>query len=75
MSDLSIELQRLREQDNDLALIIDAFAVIDDIYRASLRAMGQAADPIPAVKNSAEVTLSVNASTSTASRTIASSDK
>ena len=69
---LTSELQRLRDQDMDLALILDTFAAIDHAYQQSLEAMGQANPEIPSVKNSAEITLSVNSSVSTASQLVQS---
>jgi hypothetical protein len=72
---LTDELQQLREQDADLALILDTFATIDHVYRQSLMAMGQVNEDIPTVKSSAEITFSVDASTSTASHLIVPENK
>lgn len=68
---LTSELQRLREQNKDLALILDTFTAIDHAYRESLKAMGQVNGGTPVVKSSAEVTLSINPSISTANHWIA----
>lgn len=72
---LTSELQQLREQDADLKLILDTFAAIDHAYRQSLKAMGQINEDIPTVKSSAEITFSVDSSTSTASHLIVSENK
>lgn len=69
------ELRQLRERDPDLALILDTFATIDQIYHQSLVAMGQENEDIPLVRNSTEVTFFVDASTSTANRVIRSESK
>lgn len=72
---LTSELQQLREQDADLALILDTFAVLDDVYRQSLKAMGQLKEDIPSVKSSAEVMFSIDPSTSTVDHLIVSENK
>jgi len=67
---LSDKLQQLREQDADLSLVLDTFAALDHVYRQSLMAMGQVDKATPTVRSSAEVTFSVDASTSAASHLI-----
>lgn len=67
---LTDELQQLREQNADLALILDTFALIDHVYCQSLQAMGQINKGIPTVKSSAGITFSVDVSTSTASHLV-----
>lgn len=60
MNDLSDELQRLRKEDQNIAQILDGFKVLDDIYQESLKAMGHITEALPAVRSSANVTLSLD---------------
>jgi hypothetical protein len=62
------ELKRLRDQNPDLAQILDAFSAIDQVYQQSLEAMGLINEELPSVKNSAEVTLSLGSSISTSNQ-------
>lgn len=58
MNGLTNELRRLREDDPDVALILDVFGEIERVYRDTLEAMGATNKHTPEVRNSAEVTIS-----------------
>ena len=58
MNGLTNELRRLREDDQDVALILDVFREIERVYRDTLEAMGSTSKHTPEVRNSAEVTIS-----------------
>ncbi len=58
MSSLTNELRRLREDDPDVALVLDVFGEIERVYSDTLEAMGVTSKYTPEVRNSAEVTLS-----------------
>ena len=58
MNSLTDELLRLRENDPDVALILDAFGEIERVYRDALEAMGVTSKHTPEVRNSADVTVS-----------------
>ena len=66
MINLTAELQRLREQNPDVALILDTFAAIDQVHREALKAMVGTKEAVPSVKSSAYVTLSTSPTSSTA---------
>lgn len=54
----SDELFRLREENEDVALIFDTFTAIDRIYQESLRAMGFVSKERPLTQSSDSITLS-----------------
>ena len=57
---LTEELSRLREQDADVALIINTYSAIDSAYKKALSAMGlDMSQTVGNARNSAEVTLFV----------------
>ena len=58
MNIVTSELRSLRENNPDLALILDTFEEIERVYQGTLEAMGSVTKNIPKVMNSAEVTLS-----------------
>ena len=58
MNSLTNELRRLREDDPDVAFILDLFGEIERVYQGALEAMGTASKPAPEVMNSAEGTVS-----------------
>jgi hypothetical protein len=59
MEELSLNvLNRLREDDPDVAHILDVFGEIERIYHEALEAMGAVNKSVHAVGNSAEVTVS-----------------
>jgi len=58
MNVVTNELRSLRENDPDLALILDTFEEIERVYQGTLEAMGSVSRNIPKVMNSAEVTVS-----------------
>ena len=58
MNSLTDELRRLREQEPDVALILDTFEEIERVYRDTLEAMGVTGKHTLEAKNSAEVTIS-----------------
>lgn len=58
MNSLTNELRRLREDDPDVALVLDVFGEIERVYRDALEAMGVTSKHTPEVMNSAEVTIS-----------------
>lgn len=58
MGSIAEELRRLREEDPDVALVLDTFREIDLVYRCALESMGGIYKYKPEVKNSAEVTIS-----------------
>ena len=58
MNRLTNELCRLREDDPDVALVLDVFGEIERVYRDTLEAMGVTSKYTPDVRNSAQETLS-----------------
>jgi hypothetical protein len=60
MDRLTNELYRLREEEPDVAHVLDVFGEIERVYRDTLEAMGVTRKHVPEVRNSAEVTLSFN---------------
>ena len=58
MNNLTNELNRLRAENSDVALILDVFEEIDHVYRETMEAMGIIYTLTPEVKNSAEITVS-----------------
>jgi hypothetical protein len=60
MDRLTNELYRLREEDPDVAHVLDVFGEIEHVYRDTLEAMGVTRKHVPEVRNSSEVTLSFN---------------
>jgi len=58
MNNLTKELRRLREDDPNVALILDVFREIEQVYHGALEAMGATSKYAPEVVNSAEVTVS-----------------
>ena len=58
MNNTTKELHRLREENPDVALILDVFVEIERVYREALEAMGITSKHTPEVRNSAEVTIS-----------------
>lgn len=58
MNSLTNELRRLREDDPDVALVLDVFGEIERVYHGTLEAMGVISQQTPEVMNSAEVTIS-----------------
>lgn len=60
MSELTEELRRLRENDPDIALILDKFGEINRVYCGSLEAMGSVRKHVSTVRSSADVTYSIN---------------
>ena len=61
MKNLSPELLKLREQDPDIALIIDTYSEIEEVYQKALEAMGRIAAPLQESCNSAKVTIQFKA--------------
>lgn len=55
MSPFSSELRRLREEDPDVAPLLDVFQDLQFVYRDSLEAMGLLARPTVEVSNSADI--------------------
>ena len=66
MDKLPDELRRLYEGDSDIALILDVFGEIERVYHDALDAMGVTSKSVPAVENSAEVTVSFRPTSSSA---------
>ena len=64
--ELTPELKELRENDPAVASILDTFTAVDAVYQQALKAMGAEIQETPAPSNSAEVSLSVGSSSSTA---------
>ena len=64
MDRLANELERLREEDPDVTYVLDVFKEIDRVYSDTLEALGVNRKFAPAVRNSAEVTLSFHPTTS-----------
>lgn len=62
MGMLPEELRKLRASNPDVALILDAFAQLDAVYRESLKAMGVTPERSLQVANSADVTVSFDPS-------------
>jgi hypothetical protein len=58
MDTLTNELRRLREEDPDVALVLDVYGEIERVYHDTLEAMGVTGRYTPEVRNSAEVTVS-----------------
>lgn len=58
MNSLTNELRQLREDNPDVAHVLDVFGEIERVYRDAMEAMGATGKSIPEVRNSAEVTLS-----------------
>lgn len=54
------ELLRLREENEDIALLLDAYGELDRLYNDTLEAMGVTARPTLTVRNSSEVTVSIH---------------
>jgi hypothetical protein len=57
--DLTNELERIRESDSDIDLLLSEFEEIERIYHESLEAMGLLRKHIPEVENSSRVTISI----------------
>lgn len=64
MDRLTNELDRLREEDPNVAHVLDVYSEIERVYRDTLEAMGVTRKHAPEVMNSAEVTLSFYPTTS-----------
>ena len=64
MDRLANELGRLREEEPDVAYVLDVFGEIERVYSDTLEAMGVTRKHVPEVKNSAEVTLSFHPTSS-----------
>jgi hypothetical protein len=62
MEILSEELLKLRANDSDLAQVLDAFARVDAVYHAALKASGAVPEESLRVANSADVTVSFDLS-------------
>ncbi|MCL5882974.1 MAG: hypothetical protein M1539_03250 [Actinobacteria bacterium] len=62
MNNLPAELQKLRESDRDVALVLDAYGELERMYQGALEAMGVADRQETDTMNSAEVTLSFKSS-------------
>lgn len=58
MNGLTHELQRLRDENPDVALILDTFAGVESVYQHALGAMGLLNQVTFEVSNTAEVTFS-----------------
>ncbi len=59
MSQLSEQLKQLRENEPDVALIMDTYRAISRVYSESLEAMGRTTKIESVVSNSADVILSI----------------
>ena len=57
MDTLSNDLRKLRHENADVAIILDAYKNIEKVYLESLRAMGILSIPIASTENSGEITL------------------
>lgn len=67
MAELTEALRRLREDDPDVALILDVYPEMERVFHGSLEAMGYSTGKQPVdVANSAEVAVSFCRSPSTA---------
>jgi len=62
---LTEELRQLRENDPEIALVLDVFGEAERIYHEALEAMGVTGAPTLEVQNSAEVTVSFRPTAST----------
>jgi hypothetical protein len=62
VTDLINNLQRIKNEDKDIAYIMDSFAEIDKAYQEALVAMGSTNEQELDVCNSAEVTISFHGS-------------
>ena len=58
MKGITNELRQLRDNDPDLALVLDVFGEIERVYCDTLEAMGVTQEHVPEIRNSAEVTIS-----------------
>lgn len=70
MTEISNQLQSLRQTDEDVARILDAYDEIERVYNAALAAMGLESSTCDVVKNSADVTISFQPSESAHSLTV-----
>jgi hypothetical protein len=61
MSRLTDELYQLRQNDPDVALVLDAYEEIDRVYAEIIEAMGGRSKPATEIMNSANVTISFRA--------------
>lgn len=57
MTSLTEQLQLLRQNDMDVASVLDAFEEVDRVYQGALEAMGLVNSNTEVVKNSAAVTI------------------
>ena len=58
MKNLPAELQKMRESERDVALVLDAYGELERVYQGALEAMGASDRQETDTMNSAEVTLS-----------------
>jgi len=58
-------LERLKEQNPDVALILDAYDAIEQVYNAGLRAMGVGGRPATQTGDSAQFRYSIEPSSPT----------
>lgn len=68
MNCLTEELRKLKDEDADIALVIDTFAELQRAYSDTLTAMGVLEEPEFAVRNSADMTISFRPGASSANQ-------
>lgn len=64
LDNLNAELRRLRDNNQDVATMLDAYKEAERVYREALEAMGLSTRHMPTVRNVAEVTVSFRDSAS-----------